>query len=107
MPQNFNVQMFTNVLASALTSTVTAFLTYLAAWSHFSDSNNTALAAIIAGGLATIIGGLVTVFINRYSVLINNMAQGGTKVWTPDQKIADAAPNPNVLGPADGKVVKQ
>lgn len=107
MPQ-FNIQMLTNILSSALTATVASWLSYLAAWSHFSDANNTALATVIAAGLAIIVGQILTVAINRYSVLINRVAQGGTKVVVLDQKTADALPNnPDVLGPGDVKVVKQ
>ena len=74
MPQ-FNVQMLTNMLASALTATVTAWLSYLAAWSHFSTSENTALATIIAAGLSIMLGQLLTIFINRWTTLINRVAQ--------------------------------
>lgn len=105
MPQ-FNIQMLTNILASALTATVASWLSYLAAWSHFSSTDNTALATIIAAGIAIVIGQILTVIINRYSVLIDNIAQNGTKVVVPDQKVADALPNnSNVMGPDDGKVV--
>lgn len=107
MPQ-FNIQMLTNILSSALTATVASWLSYLAAWSHFSDANNTALATVIAAGIAIVIGQILTVIINRYSVLMNAVAQGGTKVITPDQAMANALPNnPDVLGPMEAKVVKQ
>ncbi len=105
MPQ-FNVQMLTNILASALTGTVTAVLSYLAAWSHFSSSDNTALATVIAAGLSIGIGQILTIVINRWSVIVNNVAQGGTKVVTPDQAAANSVENPNVMGPQDAKVVK-
>ncbi len=105
MPQ-FNVQMITNILSSALTATVASWLSYLAAWSHFSTTDNTALATVIAAGLAIMIGQILTIAINRYSVLVDRVAQGGTKVVLPDQKAADSAPNPNVVGPADMKVTK-
>ena len=106
MPQ-FNIQMLTNILSSALTATVASWLSYLAAWSHFSDSNNTALATVIAAGLAIMVGQILTIIINRYSILVNRVAQGGTKVVTKDQSTADALPNnPNVLGPQEAKVVK-
>lgn len=107
MPQ-FNVQMVTNILSSALTATVASWLSYLAAWSHFSSTDNTALATVIAAGIAIAIGQLLTIAINRYSVLVNRVAQGGTKVITPDQAIANALPNnPDVMGPQDAKVVRQ
>lgn len=105
--QNLNRQMVSNVLASALTSTVTAWLTYLAAWSHFSDANNTALAAIIAAGLSTILCSIGTLFINKASWLQDAVAQGGAKVILPSQADANAVPNnPDVMGPQDAKVVK-
>ncbi len=107
MPQ-FNIQMLTNILASALTATVTSFLSYLAAWSHFSSESNTALATVIAAGLAIMIGQILTILINRWSVLVNSVAQGGTKVITKDQATADSLPNnPNVMGPTEARVVKQ
>lgn len=107
MPQ-FNVQMLTNILASALTGTVTAVLSYLAAWSHFSSSDNTALATVIAAGLSIALGQVLTIIINRWSVLVNRVAQGGTKVITQDQATANSLPNnPDVMGPFDAKVVKQ
>lgn len=107
MPQ-FNIQMLTNILSSALTATVASWLSYLAAWSHFSDANNTALATVIAAGLAICFGQILTIAINRWSVIINRVAQDGTKVITPDQATADALPNnPNVMGPAEAKVIKQ
>lgn len=106
MPQ-FNVQMITNILSSALTATVASWLSYLAAWSHFSSTDNTALATVIAAGLAIVIGQILTIAINRYSVLVNRVAQNGTKVVLPDQKAADSLPdNPNVVGPSDVKVTK-
>lgn len=106
MPQ-YNTQMLTNVLASALTSTVTAWLSYLAAWSHFSSTDNTALATIVAAGLATAIGSGVTLILNRTSAITNAATQNGNKVITPDQASADALPNnPNVMGPADARLVK-
>ena len=104
----FNVQMLTNVLSSALTATVASWLSYLAAWSHFSSTDNTALATIIAAGLAILIGQILTIFINRTTLLLDAAAQGGNKVITAKQADADALPsNPNVMGPADAKVVKQ
>lgn len=107
MPQ-FNIQMLTNILSSALTSTVSSVLAYLAAWSHFSSTDNTALAAVIAAGLAIAIGQVVTILINRWSVLVNRVAHGGTQVVTQDQATADSLPNnPDVMGPKDAKVVKQ
>lgn len=107
MPQ-FNIQMLTNILSSALTATVASWLSYLAAWSHFSDANNTALATVIAAGIAIVIGQILTIIVNRYSAIIDAAAQGGTKVVVPDQATADALPaNPNVLGPQEAKVVKQ
>lgn len=103
----FNVQMLTNVLASALTSAVASWLSYLAAWSHFSSSDNTALATIIAAGLAIALGQVLTIIINRWSVLVNQVAQPGTQIIT-SQAVADSLPNnPNVLGTADVRVVKQ
>ncbi len=102
----FNIQMLTNILASALTATVTAWLSYLAAWSHFSTESNTALATVIAAGLAICIGQIATILINRWSVIANNMAQGGTKVVTNTQAMADSVNNPNVMGPTEAKVVK-
>lgn len=103
----FNIQMLTNILASALTATVASFLSYLAAWSHFSSESNTALATIIAAGLAIAVGQILTIVINRWSVLVNRVAQGGTKVVT-DQATANALPNnPDVMGPLEAKVVKQ
>lgn len=102
-----NVQMLTNVLASALTATVSSVLTYLAAWSHFSSADNSALAAIIAGGLSMAIGQVVTIAINRWSVLVDRVTQGGRKLVVPDQKEADSLPNnPNIVGPADVKLTK-
>lgn len=107
MPQ-FNIQMLTNILSSALTATVASWLSYLAAWSHFSTESNTALAAVIAAGLAIAIGQVLTGIINRWSVLANSMAQSGTKIVTPNQAMADLVPNnPNVMGPQDARVVKQ
>lgn len=104
----FNVQMLTNILASALTATVASFLSYLAAWSHFSSESNTALATVIAAGIAIAIGQILTIIINRWSVLVNNVAQGGTKVVTSDQATANSLPNnPNVLGPLEARIVKQ
>lgn len=104
MPQ-FNIQMLTNVLASALTATVSSFLTYLAAWSHFSSESNTALAAFIAAGLAIMIGQVLTIGINSWSRLVNSVGTDGTKVITKDQATADALPNnPNVMGPLEAKV---
>lgn len=103
----FNIQMLTNILASALTATVASWLSYLAAWSHFSTESNTALATVIAAGLAICLGQILTIVINRWSVLANSMAQNGTKVVTPDQAAANSVSNPNVLGPQDAKVVKQ
>ncbi len=102
----FNIQMLTNVLSSALTATVASWLSYLAAWSHFSDANNTALATVIAAGLAICLGQILTIIINRWSVLADNMAQGGTKVVTTNQAAANSVSNPNVLGPQDAKVTK-
>jgi len=107
MPQ-FNIQMLTNVLSSALTATVASWLSYLAAWSHFSSTDNTALATVIAAGLAIMVGQIATILINRWSVLADHMAQGGTKVITPTQAAADAVPNnPNVMGPNEARVEKQ
>lgn len=103
----FNIQMLTNILASALTATVASWLSYLAAWSKFSSESNTALATVIAAGLAIMVGQILTIVINRWSVIVNQVAQGGTKVVT-NQKMADSLPdNPNVMGPNDAKVVKQ
>lgn len=104
MPQ-FNVQMLTNILASALTATVASVLAYLAAWSHFSSEANTALATVIASGLAIAAGQVLTILINRWNVMVDRVAQGGVKVVMPDQKQADAVSNPNVVGPQDVKVV--
>ncbi len=106
---SFNIQMLTNVLASALTATVASWLSYLAAWSKFSDANNTALATIIAAGLAILVGQVLTVAINRYTALLNAVAPSGSKteIVIQDQKAADATGNPNVLGPQEAKVVKQ
>lgn len=104
MPQ-FNIQMLTNVLSSALTATVASWLSYLAAWSHFSSTDNTALATVIAAGLAIMLGQVLTIVINRWSVLINHVAQPGTQVVT-SQATADSLPNnPNVMGPKEAKVV--
>lgn len=106
MPQ-FNIQMLTNVLSSALTATVASWLSYLAAWSHFSSTDNTALATVIAAGLAIMLGQVLTIVINRWSVLVNQVAQPGTQVIT-SQATSDALPNnPNVMGPKEAKVVKQ
>lgn len=106
MPQ-FNIQMLTNVLSSALTATVASWLSYLAAWSHFSSTDNTALATVIAAGIAIVIGQIVTIAINRWSVIVNRVAQPGTVIVT-SQATADALPNnPNVMGPQEAKVVKQ
>lgn len=105
---SFNRQMLINVLATALTSTFSAWLSYLAAWSHFSDTSNTALAALLAAGVATIIGSVVTVIFNRYSWILNAAATDGTKVITDTQAMADSLPNnPNVMGPNEVKLVKQ
>lgn len=105
--QNLNRQMVANVLTSALTSTVTAWLSYLAAWSHFSSADNTALAAIIASGLSILICSVGTLVVNRWGFLADAVAQGGTKVITPDQASANALPNnPNVMGPMDAKVIQ-
>lgn len=107
MPQ-FNIQMLTNILSSALTATVASWLSYLAAWSKFSAADNTALATVIAAGLAICLGQILTIIINRMSWLTDAVAQNGTKVITPTQAAADALPNnPNVMGPADAKVVTQ
>jgi hypothetical protein len=104
----FNIQMLTNILASALTATVASWLSYLAAWSHFSSESNTALATVIAAGMAIMVGQILTIVINRWSVIANNMAQDGTKVVTTTQAQADLVPNnPNVMGPQDAKVIKQ
>ena len=104
----FNVQMLTNMLASALTATFTAWLSYLAAWSHFSSEQNTGLATILAAGAAILIGQLVTYAINRWSVIVGQVTKDGSKVITPTQAQADALPNnPNVMGPQEAKVVKQ
>lgn len=106
MPE-FNLQMLTNILASALTATVASFLSYLAAWSHFSSESNSALATVIAAGLAIMIGQVLTIAINRWSVLVNRVAQNGTKVVT-NQAMADSLPNnPNVMGPQDARIVRQ
>lgn len=106
MPQ-FNIQMLTNILSSALTATVASWLSYLAAWSHFSDANNTALATVIAAGLAIVVGQILTIVINRYSVLVNRVAQGGNKVIMADQASANSLPNnPDVLGPQEAKIQK-
>lgn len=106
MPVQFNQMMLTNILSSALTSTVTAWLSYLAAWSHFSSADNSALATVIAAGLAILIGSGVSIFFNRTSAVLNAAAQGGTKVITPTQAAADAVPaNANVMGPEDARVV--
>lgn len=100
----FNIQMLTNILASALTATVASFLSYLAAWSHFSSESNTALATVIAAGLAIMVGQVLTIFINRWSALVDSVGKPGTQVIT-DQQTANALPNnPNVLGPMDAKV---
>lgn len=100
----FNVQMLTNILASALTATVASWLSYLAAWSHFSSESNTALATVIAAGLAIIVGQLLTILINRWSVLVDSVARSGTQVIT-DQRTADSLPdNPDVMGPRDATV---
>lgn len=108
MPTSFNMQMLTNVLASALTATVSAWLSYLAAWSHFSSEQNTALATIIAAGLAIAIGSVLTIMVNRMSWLADAVAQNGNKVVTASQITADAVPNnPNVMGPQEAKVIKQ
>ena len=62
---------------------------------------------MIAAGLAIMLGQIVTVLINRWSVIINHVAQGGTKVVTSTQAAADTLPNnPDVVGPAEAKVVK-
>ena len=107
MPQ-FNIQMLTNILSSALTATVASWLSYLAAWSHFSDANNTALATVIAAGLAICIGQIATILINRWSVLVGSVTSDGSKLITPTQAAADSVPNnPNVMGPQEAKVVKQ
>lgn len=107
MPQ-FNVQMLTNILSSALTATVASWLSYLAAWSHFSSEANTGLATVIAAGLAIAIGQILTIFINRWSALVDNVAQGGNKVVVTSQAVADSLPNnPDVMGPQDAKVIKQ
>lgn len=107
MTPQFNVQMITNVLSSALTATVASWLSYLAAWSHFSSTDNTALATVIAAGLAICIGQIITILINRWCVLADRLAQGGTKIVTTNQAMADLVPgNPNVLGPTEAKVVK-
>jgi hypothetical protein len=108
MPQQFNIQMLTNILSSALTATVASWLSYLAAWSHFSDANNTALATIIAAGLAILLGQILTIVINRTSWILDAAAQGGTKVVTVTQAQADTFPNnPDVVGPGDFKLVKK
>lgn len=105
---SFNVQMLTNMLASALTATFTAWLSYLAAWSHFSTEANTGLATVLAAGTAIIIGQIVTILINRWTVIADNLAKNGTQVVVPDQRMADALPNnPNVMGPQDAKVVQK
>lgn len=107
MPQ-FNVQMVTNILSSALTATVASWLSYLAAWSHFSSTDNTALATIIAAGLAIMIGQILTVAINRWSVIVNNVAQNGTRVIVKNQKDANSLPdNKDVMGPLDATVVNK
>ncbi len=106
MPQ-FNVQMITNILSSALTATVASWLSYLAAWSHFSDSNNTALATVIAAGLAICIGQILTIAINRWSVLVGQVTNDGSKLITKTQAAADSVPNnPNVMGPQEARIVK-
>ena len=106
MPQ-FNIQMLTNVLSSALTATVASFLSYLAAWSHFSSESNTALATVIAAGLAIMVGQILTIIINRWSVLVNSVTNDGSKLVTKTQAAADSVPNnPNVMGPQEAKVVK-
>ena len=103
----FNIQMLTNVLSSALTATVASWLSYLAAWSHFSSTDNTALATVIAAGLAIMIGQVATVLINRWSVLVGNVTSDGSKLITTTQAAADSVPNnPNVMGPQEAKVVK-
>lgn len=103
----FNIQMLTNILASALTATVASWLSYLAAWSHFSSESNTALATVIAAGLAICVGQILTIIINRWTTIVDSVAQGGTKVVVTDQKVADSMPNnPNVVGPQDVKVTK-
>ena len=103
----FNVQMLTNILASALTATVASWLSYLAAWSHFSTESNTALATVIAAGLAIVVGQILTIAINRWSVIVNSVTQDGSKLITPTQAAANSMPdNPNVMGPQEAKVVK-
>ena len=103
----FNIQMLTNILASALTATVASFLSYLAAWSHFSSESNTALATVIAAGLAIMVGQVLTIAINRWSVLVGSVTSDGSKLITPTQAAADSVPNnPNVMGPQEAKVVK-
>lgn len=105
---SFNTQMLSNMLASALTATFTAWLTYLAAWSHFSSEQNTGLAAILAAGASILICQIATYVINRWSVIMQQVTKDGSKVVTPTQAGADALPNnPNVLGPQEAKVVKQ
>ena len=104
---SFNMQMLSNMLASALTATFTAWLTYLAAWSHFSSEQNTGLAALLAAGAAIVICQIVTYAINRWSVIVGQVTKDGSKVVTPTQAAADALPhNPNVMGPEEAKVVK-
>lgn len=104
--QNLNRQMIINAIAVALTSTFSSWLSWLAAWSHFSAADNTILAGMIATLVATVIGTGGTVLLNRMPWLQDAVAQGDTRVVLPTQAAADAIQNPNVVGPEQVKVTK-
>ncbi len=73
-------------------------------------ANNTALATVIAAGLAILIGQILTIIVNRTSNILDAAAQGGNKVVTANQKTADALPNnPDVIAatPAIVAAIKQ
>jgi hypothetical protein len=84
-----NKTMLIAVLSSALTSTVSAFLSYLAAWSKFSTADNSALAAIIASGLATLLGSAIIIVFTRVQNLLTSAEQADPKATIETVKSMD------------------
>lgn len=98
-----NKDQVTGVAERLIYAAAMAVLTKLVAKGYIDQD----MAAYLAAGVVTLAGGAWAWWINRPQSLMAAAVESspGSKLVTPDQKLADSIPNVNVVGPNEAKVV--
>lgn len=82
----------------AFTGALSSWLSFLAAWSHFSDAANTGIAATLAAMLSVIVGSLIWIIYSRTLARLDNFAKANPNVMiVADDKTAANTSASNVV----------